>query len=287
MLRKDLHEKNRRSWNEAMPAQNSHKRDQAGFLRAGGNSLFPDERELLGDIAGLSLVHLLCNDGEGTLSCANLGATVTGVDISDVAIAIACRLAEESGIAATFHRMDVYDWFERATQHGQRFDRAFCSIGVLNWLSDLPLWSRGVASVLRPGGRLVVVDFHPLIWTLDERGQFAAPYFVGGAPSGGEWGVGDYVGGSEGGLSPSGHLEGIATLDNPHPSFGVRWNLGEIVMAVLDAGLQLEVLREYPYCNGSKVLPDLQALPGRRWTMPPNRPAFPLMYGLAARMPGA
>jgi len=31
MLRKDLHEKNRRSWNEAMPTQNSHKRDQPAF----------------------------------------------------------------------------------------------------------------------------------------------------------------------------------------------------------------------------------------------------------------
>jgi hypothetical protein len=74
-----------------MPAQNSHKRDQATFLRAGGCALFLEERELLGDLAGLSLVHLLCNDGEGTLSCANLGATVTGMDISDAAIAIARR----------------------------------------------------------------------------------------------------------------------------------------------------------------------------------------------------
>jgi len=282
MPRKDLHEQNRLSWNEAMPAQNSHKRDHAAFLRAGGVSLFPDERALLGDLAGLSLAHLLCNDGEGTLSCANLGATVTGVDISDAAIAIARRLAAESGIPATFHRMDVYDWLEQAARDDQRFDRVFCSIGVLNWLSDLPLWARGVAAVLRPGGRLVVVDFHPLVWTLDERGQFTFSYFVGGAPSGGGWGVGDYVGDSEGAMSPSGHLAGVTTLDNPHPSFDFRWNLGEIVTAVLDAGLRLAALREYPYCNGGKVLPAMRALPGRRWAMPADRPPFPLMYGLAA-----
>ncbi|MGH2345354.1 MAG: class I SAM-dependent methyltransferase, partial [Chloroflexota bacterium] len=112
MPRKDLHEKNRLSWNAAMPAQNSHKQDQAAFLRAGGSTLFPEERELLGDIAGLSLVHLLCNDGESTLSCAQLGATVTGVDISDAAIEIARRLARETRIAATFHCMDVFDWIE-------------------------------------------------------------------------------------------------------------------------------------------------------------------------------
>jgi 2-polyprenyl-3-methyl-5-hydroxy-6-metoxy-1,4-benzoquinol methylase len=102
LLRKDLHEKNRLSWNAAMPAQNSHKQDQAAFLRAGGSALFPEEGELLGEISGLSLVHLLCNDGEGTLSCANLGARVTGVDISDAAIQIARRLSVETGIPATF-----------------------------------------------------------------------------------------------------------------------------------------------------------------------------------------
>lgn len=282
MVRRDLHEQNRLSWNRAMPAQNSHKQDQAAFLRAGGVSLFPEDRALLGNLAGLSLAHLLCNDGEDTLSCANLGAIVTGVDISDTAIAIARRLADESGIAATFYRMDVYDWLERAARDDQCFDRVFCSMGVLNWLSDLPLWARGVAAVLRPGGRLVIVDYHPLVWTLDGQNRFAFSYFAEGAHSEGQWGVGDYVGGSEGGMSPSGHLAGVTAFDNSHPSFDFRWNMSEIVTAILDAGLRLEALCEYPYCNGGKALPEMRPLPGRRWTMPADRPPFPLMYGLAA-----
>ncbi len=286
MVRRDLHEQNRLSWNAAMPAQNSHKRDQAAFFRAGGVSLFPDELELLGDLAGSSLAHLLCNDGEGTLSCANLGATVTGVDISDEAIAIARRLADEAGIAATFHRMDVYDWLEQAARDEQRFDRAFCSIGVMNWLSDLPTWARGVAAVLRPGGRLVVVDYHPLVWTLDDQGRVAFPYFADETHSGGRWGVGDYVGGADGALSPSGHLAGNTAFRNPHPSFDFRWTLGEVVTAIADAGLRLEALREYPHSNGGKVLSEMHALLGRRWTVPADRVPFPLMYGLAASRQG-
>lgn len=282
MVRRDLHEQNRHSWNAAMPAQHSHKRDQAAFFHAGGVSLFPDELELLGDLAGLSVAHLLCNDGEGTLSCANLGATATGVDISDEAIALARRLADEAGIAATFRRMDVYDWLEEAAREGRRFDRAFCSIGVMNWLSDLPAWARGATAVLRPGGRLVVVDYHPLIWTLDDEGQIAFPYFADGAHSAGLWGVGDYVGGAEGGLSPSGHLAGDAAFHNPQPSFDFRWTLGEVVTAIAGAGLRLDVLREYPHSNGGKVLAEMRALPGRRWTVPADRAPFPLMYGLAA-----
>src|SRR4051812_2993463 len=100
MLR-DAHEQNRRSWNLATRAHNSHKRDQAGFLRAGGSTLFPDELALLGvpasawpdehgrtdlssapaPLAGRDLVHLQCNSGQDTLSLARLGARVTGVDI--------------------------------------------------------------------------------------------------------------------------------------------------------------------------------------------------------------
>ena len=86
-LKKDLHERNRLSWNAATQAHNSHKRDQAGFLRRGGSTLYKEEIELLGDVTGLSLVHLQCNSGQDTLSWAARGARVTGVDISDEAIA--------------------------------------------------------------------------------------------------------------------------------------------------------------------------------------------------------
>ena len=60
----EYHEANRLSWNEATVAQNSHKKDQAGFLRRGGSTLFPEEVELLGDLTGKRLVHLQCNAGQ-------------------------------------------------------------------------------------------------------------------------------------------------------------------------------------------------------------------------------
>src|SRR4051812_10965825 len=104
MLRKQMHEENRVAWNAATEAHNSHKVDQAGFFREGGSTLFPEEVELLGDIAGLSLVHLQCNAGQDTLSLARLGATVTGVDISDTAIDFARQLSADSGVPATFVR---------------------------------------------------------------------------------------------------------------------------------------------------------------------------------------
>jgi 2-polyprenyl-3-methyl-5-hydroxy-6-metoxy-1,4-benzoquinol methylase len=116
MLRKDIHQENRISWNEATKAHNSHKRDQAAFFREGGNTLYPEEIELLGDLEGASIVHLQCNSGQDTLSLARIGGKVIGVDISDTAISFARQLSADSGIPATFIRADVYDWLADAAE---------------------------------------------------------------------------------------------------------------------------------------------------------------------------
>ncbi len=181
-MSREQHEANRRSWNAATVAHNSHKGDQARFFREGGSTLFPEEVELLGELAGKRLVHLQCNAGQDTLSLARLGAVATGVDISDEAIEFARRLSAESGIAAEFERADVLEWMEDAAGRGRRFDLAFSSYGALVWLSDLSAWARGVASVLAPGGRVVVIDYHPFALTLDEQMRFAYPYSSGGQP---------------------------------------------------------------------------------------------------------
>jgi len=89
----NLHEENRLSWNAATEAHNTHKQDQAGFLRERGHTLFPEELELLGNLHGKRLVHLQCNAGQDTLSLAKFGAVVTGVDISDTAIDFALKLS--------------------------------------------------------------------------------------------------------------------------------------------------------------------------------------------------
>src|SRR4051812_41634766 len=138
-IARDLHEANRHSWNAATRAHNSHKVDQAAFLRGGGSTLFPEELELVGELTGRSLLHLCCNAGQDTLSLARRGARTTGIDISDEAIAFAQTLSADSGIAGEFERADVYDWLPRAARERRRFDRVLMTYGVLGWMSDLDL----------------------------------------------------------------------------------------------------------------------------------------------------
>src|ERR671921_1609676 len=108
MVHRNLREQNRLSWNAVVGVHDSHRGDLAGFLRKGGSTLFPEERALLGDLNGKALAHLQCNSGGDSLSLALLGASVTGVDISDEAISSARNLSSEAGIPADFVRADIY-----------------------------------------------------------------------------------------------------------------------------------------------------------------------------------
>lgn len=276
-MRADLHEANRRSWNQATRAHNAHKLDQAAFLRQGGSTLFPEELDLLGPLEGKTLLHLQCNAGQDTLSLAGLGARVTGVDISDEAIEFARQLSEDSGLPGTFHRSDVYAWLESPPP----FQRVFCSYGALCWLSDLSGWARGVARALEPGGKLVVLEFHPAIMVFDLDWTLRYSYFSG-QPIEQADGVSDYVGPD---LAPSGFAE-TGPFQNPNPCFEFQWTVADLVSSVLEAGLTLERLIEYPFANGWHGFDRMRSLGDRRYGTPEGFPELPLMLGLVARKPG-
>jgi SAM-dependent methyltransferase len=280
---RDLHEQNRLSWNAAVGAHESHRGDLARFLREGGSTLFPEERALLGNLDGKTLAHLQCNSGGDSLSLVLLGATVTGVDISDEAISSARNLSSEADIPADFVRADVYDWLEATAREGRRrFDVVLSSYGVVCWLPDLDAWAGGVAAILRAGGRLVLVDFHPVAEMFDERWNRSHAYPSGGEPRLLREGVGDYVGESEGGLTPAGFVEGARGFENPHRCHLFRWGLGEVVTALSRAGLRIVALEEYPYSNGERLFDRMRELPGRRMLPPGDVPVLPLMYGISA-----
>lgn len=91
--------------------------------------------EILGELSGQQLLHLQCNAGQDTLSLAQRGAVMTGVDISDEAIMFAQQLSIDTGIAATFVRADIFDWLNDSANHQQQFDIVFSSYGAVIWLS--------------------------------------------------------------------------------------------------------------------------------------------------------
>lgn len=289
----DAHELNRRSWNAATARHVTHRADLAQRLRDGETTLWTEERELLGDLTGRRVLHLQCNDGADTLGLAQLGGDALGVDISDVAVENARRLSRESGIAARFERADVLDWLPAARTVGERFDVVFASYGALPWISDLGAWMRGAAGVLAPGGRFVLVEFHPLTYVFEEGWRIERSYFP--APGGQRWeeGVEDYVGYSaadgagsgEDGSGEAGEAAAARGWSNPNPCVEFQWTLGDVLSAVAAAGLRIERFAEHGHSNFWRPFPDMRGDGAGRWFPPAGR-ELPLMFSLAARAGG-
>jgi SAM-dependent methyltransferase len=226
----------------------------------------------LGDVAGKRLLHLQCHFGKDTLSWARLGAEVTGIDFSESAVAAARRLSAESGVPGRFLVAELYD---APSVLGERFDVVYTGVGAINWLPDIAGWARVVAGFLAPGGRFMMREGHPVLWTLDDERESEAelviryPYFETAEPVRFEEEA-TYAG------------EGILG----HP-VQYEWNhgLGEVVSALLDAGLELEALREHRFLEWQGT-PHMVPADEGRWRLPDGQADLvPLMYTVVARMP--
>ncbi len=202
--------------------------DVPGF-REGKTSLKPIELAELGNVGGKSLLHLQCHFGLDTLSWARAGASVTGIDISPVAISTAKELAAELKIPARFECCEVFAVPECISE---TFDIVFTSYGALCWLDDIDRWARIAAEHLRPGGILYLVEFHPIAHAMADDGTpFGYDYFHKAAPDKFE-DTGTYA-------------DRDADVDNT----AFEWNhtLGDVVSAVCNAGLRVEFLHEFPF----------------------------------------
>ena len=165
---------NRRAWNEiARVRERAHLRtgtfQPISFFAQGGSCLAQPVVEAVGDVRDESLLHLMCATGRDSLSWANLGARVTGVDISDEAIALACDNARQAGLDVRFVAADLYD-LPPDLQQGS-FDVVYIAGGVLCWLPEIDEWARVVARALAPGGRLVLAEEHPVAACILEHGR--------------------------------------------------------------------------------------------------------------------
>jgi SAM-dependent methyltransferase len=211
-------------------------------------------------------VHLQCHFGLDTLSWARLGARVTGLDFSAPAMEAAAELTERAGLQAEWVVSDVMRADEALG--GRRFDVVYTGIGALNWLDDIDRWADVVTSLLAPGGRLYLVEFHPFTEIFgDDDLTVENGYFHEGTR---DWPVeeGTYA-----------ELQATtvhnATEEWAHP-------IGEVVSVLAARDLRIEFLHEYDYTLYPRW-PQLRRESGGIYRFPEGTPSLPLMYSLVAR----
>ncbi|MGY0036531.1 class I SAM-dependent methyltransferase [Pedobacter sp. NJ-S-72] len=107
-----------------------------------------------------------CHFGQDTISLGRLGAKVTGIDLSDKAIAAAKEIAGKTKTEATFICCNIYDL---PNHLDEQFDIVFTSYGTIGWLPDLDQWAQIVSRFLKTNGKFVFVEFHPVVWMFDDN----------------------------------------------------------------------------------------------------------------------
>ena len=117
----------------------------------------PVFEELLGDVAGQEVLSLACGQGQDARLLARLGATVTGVDVSERMLdrARAHEAAAPRGIAYV-----LGDAQELSAFGDGCFDGVTCHMALMDIPQLVPA-IRSVARVLRPGGWFVFSIVHP------------------------------------------------------------------------------------------------------------------------------
>jgi SAM-dependent methyltransferase len=155
---------NKQTWNNKTDVHiASEFYDMQGFLD-GKSTLNSIELELLGDIKGKRILHLQCHFGQDTMTFSRMGAKATGVDLSDKAIERAREFASKLNLDTTFVCCDIYDTPKFIDE---KFDIVFTSYGTIGWFPDLDKWAKVISHFLKPDGKFIMADFHPVVWMFD------------------------------------------------------------------------------------------------------------------------
>lgn len=236
-------------------------------FKRGENRLDAIVREGVGDVRGKSLLHLQCHFGLDTLTWARLGAQVTGADFSQEAIKHARQLAQETGIAAQFVCVNIYDLPNVLT--GQ-FDIVFTSHGVLTWLPDLPAWGKVIAHFLKPGGLVYICEAHPTAYIFDDEYpddlRVRYPYFHSNEP-GSSIVKGSYA-------DRDADVHGI--------EYFWSFSMSDVINSLIQAGLRITELREYDFVSW-QMFPFMEQDADGWWRLPEKFPRLPLMFALKAQ----
>ncbi|MGV9800356.1 hypothetical protein ACWDTP_20145 [Mycobacterium sp. NPDC003449] len=145
------------------------------------------------------------------------------------------------------------------------------------YLADLTAWAQTVFRLLKPGGFLYLVEFHPLFNALGltHKPDLTDDLVIRH----------DYLGGQGAVERDSTHTytDGPALAGD---TLHYEWphGLGEVVTAVAQAGFAIEALTETSLLPWRRW-PQMVQTDDGWWTMPGNQPQFPVMYGLKATRP--
>ncbi len=223
------HEANMRSWDAVSPRWQAGVEAKGAWRRVHREPdlvLGPRERAHLGDVEGKTVCVLGSGDNLVVFALAGLGAQVTSVDISRSQLDVAERRAAELGLAVSFVQADVTDLSQIPDAN---IDLVYTGGHVAVWVSDLGAFHAEAVRLLKPGGLLLVNEYHPMrrVWRESNAGlELEFGYFDRGPHE----------------YDRSGEVPDA--MPGSYPSYEYNWTVADFTSALLNAGCELIALEE-------------------------------------------
>lgn len=254
---------NKNSWNAKV---DSHLKSDFYFVDEflrGRSSLNAIELEFLKDIKDKSILHLQCHFGQDSISLSRLGAKVTGIDLSDKSIEAAKDLAQKAGTDTRFICTDLYNLPKVLDQ---KFDIVFTSYGTIGWLPDLNKWANVINHFLKPGGKFIMAEFHPVVWMFDDDFEKVQYNYFNEAPI-----IETYEGT---------YADRTADIVQEY----VMWNhsLSEILQNLIDHNFQIENFKEYDW-SPYPCFKHVEEFEKGKWRINKFGNKIPLVFALTAQ----
>ena len=270
-MNKKYFEANKELWDEFAKLHyetESEDYNVKSFLE-GQSTLKSYELKEMGNVKGKSLLHLQCHFGLDTLSWAREGATVTGIDLSSEGIRLARLLAKKAKLEANFIESNFYDLPKVLSE---KFDIVYTSIGALCWLNDLREWGKIIGNYLKPGGFFYIAEIHPFSYVFDNESpdinnlQVYYDYFHKPEPME---------------FTAEGSYASVDSHMKPQKEYEWAHSMSDIINSLIEAGLRIEFLNEYPFTVW-KQFPFAERAPDGFFRLKDQKAEVPLLFTLKA-----
>ncbi|MFH0065649.1 class I SAM-dependent methyltransferase [Peribacillus sp. NPDC056705] len=187
----------------------------------------------MGGTSGKKITHLMGSNGVKAVALAILGAEVKVVDFSQENAMFANELASGANVSIEYIVSDVLSLSSEHESGNQ--DLVLMELGVLHYLIDLqPLFEK-IKKMLKPGGRFVLHEFHPistkLITSNGKKHKITGNYFDP-AIENNEVAFSKHMPDEE-----KGSLSRVVQR---------KWTIGELITSIGQSGLVIKVLEEEP-----------------------------------------
>lgn len=194
------------------------------------------------NIKGLKIANVCGSNGRIAVPLAVLGADVTIFDISAENKRYALELASCAEVSVDFELCDFYD--VDLNRFGNLFDIAYLEGGILHYFHDIDRFSSLLYSILKPGGKLILSDFHPFrkIIATGIPGKNAVV-------TGGNYFDSDI---HDGDVAYKNYFPQQDQDDFPNCSLRF-YTLSEILNAVIHAGFNIREFNEHPSWDDKKI----------------------------------